>query len=65
MTIGGNAKIYGNRTADGMNSNLSVGNGESSSTIINLSTDSPLTSEAKDMYKSFHVFKWKTNYNFL
>ena len=30
-----------------MNSNLSVGNGESSSTIINLSTDSPLTSEAK------------------
>ena len=47
LTIGGNAKIYGNRTADGMNSNLSVGNGESSSTIINLSTDSPLTSEAK------------------
>lgn len=47
VTIGGNAKIYGNRTADGMNSNLSVGNGESSSTIINLSTDSPLTSEAK------------------
>ena len=25
LTIGGNAKIYGNRTADGMNSNLSVG----------------------------------------
>ena len=47
LTIGGNAKIYGNRTADGMNSNLSVGNGESSSTIINLSTNSPLTSEAK------------------
>ena len=47
LTIGGNAKIYGNRTADGKNSNLSVGNGESSSTIINLSTDSPLTSEAK------------------
>lgn len=47
LTIGGNAKIYGNRTADGTNSNLSVGNGESSSTIINLSTDSPLTSEAK------------------
>ena len=47
MTIGGNAKIYDNRTADGKNSNLSVGNGESSSTIINLSTDSPLTSEAK------------------
>jgi len=47
LTIGGNAKIYGNRTADGKNSNLSVGNGESSSTIINLSTNSPLTSEAK------------------
>ena len=47
LTIGGNAKIYGNRTADGKNSNLSVGNGASSNTIINLSTDSPLTSEAK------------------
>ena len=47
LTIGGNAKIYDNRTADGKNSNLSVGNGESSSTIINLSTDTPLTSEAK------------------
>ena len=47
LTIGGNAKIYGNKTADGKSSNLSVGNSYLSDTKINLSTTTPLTSEAQ------------------